>query len=180
MNPNSNKIADFIYEKPEVMVILLKKYGYDIDVKTATLQKINEYTFKELYSGDIKFAQDLDNTIANEGYANIIPLVVGAGISIATSLFGASQGAKQAEKDRQLQKDIASANLASTEKLSYETLQTNAETARMQILANSLSQNRNNLYTQSTQRLKDTWLYVIALGVGIGIIYGITLISSKD
>jgi carboxylesterase type B len=180
MNPNSKKIADFIYEKPEVMVVLLKKYGYDIDLKTATLQKINEYTFNELYSGRLEFAQDLDKTIANEGYANIIPLVVGALVSIGTSIFSASQAKKQAEKDRQAQKDIASANLASEEKFKYEQLRTESETARTQILANSMNQNRATLYKESTQRISDTWLYVLAMGGSVGILWGLTLMASKD
>lgn len=180
MNPNSKKIADFIYEHPDVMVVLLQKYGYPIDLKTATLQQINEYTFNLLYSGNIAFAQDLDNTIVNEGYSNIIPLLIGAGVSIATSLISANAAKKEAEKQRQAQKDIAAANIANQEKLAYEKLRTEGETAKTQILANSMVQNRNNLYTTGTQRLKDTWLYVIALGVSVGIIWGITLIGTKS
>ena len=106
--------------------------------------------------------------------------VGGAVISIGTSLIGAQAGKKAAEAQIQAQKDIASANLAADEKYKYEELRTNAETARAKLLIDSLTTNRSNLYTQSTKRLSDTSLYVVALGVSVGITYGIALMGSKD
>ena len=106
--------------------------------------------------------------------------VGGAVISIGTSFIGAEAGKKQMAAQIQAQKDIASANLASDEKYKYEALRTTAETANLKILADSLTTNRSNLYTQSTQRLSDTKLYVLSLGVGIGIIYGVSLMGSKN
>ena len=44
------QIADFIYEKPEVVVSILAESGYDISVDTATLSKINELTINALYN----------------------------------------------------------------------------------------------------------------------------------
>jgi hypothetical protein len=39
---------------------------------------------------------------------------------------------------------------------------------------------RTTLQKESTARLKDTWLYVTGLGIGLGILYGVYLIGSKD
>jgi hypothetical protein len=55
-----------------------------------------------------------------------------------------------------------------------------AETNRTQIFANSITKTYEVLQKESTARLSDTWIYVLALGLGIGIIYGIKLISSKN
>lgn len=49
------KIADFIYEKPEVVVAILKESGYDISVDTATLSKINELTLTALFREEEPF-----------------------------------------------------------------------------------------------------------------------------
>jgi hypothetical protein len=54
------------------------------------------------------------------------------------------------------------------------------ETARTQILANSMLQYRQSLQKEGTQRLKDTWLYVVGAGLGISLFYGLYLFRIKD
>jgi hypothetical protein len=44
-------------------------------------------------------------------------------------------------------------------------------------LANSLLAYRQTLQLESTARLKDTWLYVTGLGIGMGIFYGLYLFT---
>ena len=106
--------------------------------------------------------------------------VAGSVVSIGTTLLGSQTGKKQAEKQRELQKQIALTSLASQEKLDMEKLRIEQETARTGILANSLLAYRQSLQTESTARLKDTWLYVTGLGVGMSSFYGLYLMFSKD
>lgn len=172
------KIADFIYDYPDVVVKVLNNHGYNISMDTATLPEINELTYKALViDNNVEFADSLDNAIINNGYSNVIPLVVTIGLSIASSLFGASSASKQADKNRELQKNIALAGMAQNEKLSMEKIRAESETERTKILANTLLAYRDTLQKESTIRLKDTWLYVTGLGIGIGIIYGIYLLA---
>jgi hypothetical protein len=39
---------------------------------------------------------------------------------------------------------------------------------------------RKSLQSESTARLKDTWIYVAGLGIGMGSFYGLYLMFSKD
>jgi hypothetical protein len=66
------------------------------------------------------------------------------------------------------------------EKLAGEKLRADQENARLQILTNTILAYRTTLQKESTARLKDTWLYVTGLGIGLGILYGVYLIGSKD
>jgi len=84
---------------------------------------------------------------------------------------------KEAERNRQLQKNIALAGFAQNELLSMEKIRSESETARTRILVNSLESYRTTLQKEGTARINDTWLYVTGLGIGIGIIYGIYLLA---
>jgi hypothetical protein len=175
------KINDFIYDKPDVAVVILQQYGYNIDLQTATLPQITKLVYGALYvNEDQAFAQALDNAIANDGENNIAPLLVSAGVSILGSVAGGLFGSSEGRKNRELQKKIALAQLSMDEKLSAEQLKAQQETARLQILANTILSYRETLQKESTARLKDTWLYVTGLGIGLGILYGVYLIGSKD
>lgn len=55
LNGAMAKIADFIYQKPEVVVAILAESGYDISVENATLKKINELTLSALYNNKEPF-----------------------------------------------------------------------------------------------------------------------------
>ena len=75
---------------------------------------------------------------------------------------------------------MALAQLSMNEKLAVEKIRAEQETARLTILTNTILEYRITLQKESTARLKDTWLYVTALGIGLGILYGVYLIGSKD
>jgi gas vesicle protein len=177
-NAIDKKINDFIYDYPDVAVVILQQFGYDIDLKTATLPQITKLVYSALYiNQDEEFAKALDNAIANEGQNNVIVAIAGALIgSVVGGLFGAAEG----RKNRDLQKKLALAQLSMSEKLAEEKIRAEQETARLQILANTLLAYRETLQKESTARLKDTWLYVTGLGIGLGILYGVYLIGSKD
>lgn len=172
------RINDFIYEKPDVAVVILQQFGYDIDLQTATLPQITKLVYSALYiSQNEAFAQALESAMLNDGENNIVGAIAGAVISSAIGgIFGASEG----RKNRDLQKKLALAQLSMNEKLSSEKLRAEQETARLNILANTLLAYRETLQKESTARLKDTWLYVTGLGIGLGILYGVYLIGSKD
>ena len=174
------KINDFIYYKPDVAVVLLQQFGYDINLKTATLQQITKLVYTALYiNQDKPFAEALDNAIANDGENNI---VVGIIVGLAGSFIGGIFGGIEGDKNRDLQKKLALAQLSMEEKLSEEKIRAEQETARLNILANTLLSYRETLQKESTARLKDTWLYVTGLGIGLGILFGVYLIgtSSKE
>jgi hypothetical protein len=177
-NAIDKKINDFIYDYPDVAVVILQQFGYDIELKTATLTEITKLVYTALYiNQDVEFGQALDNAIINEGQNNVVVALAAALVgSVVSGIFGASEG----RKNRDLQKKLALAQLSMSEKLAEEQIRAEQETARLTILANTLLEYRKTLQKESTARLKDTWLYVTGLGIGLGILYGVYLIGSKD
>ena len=105
--------------------------------------------------------------------------VAGIGVSLVTSVIGGARAKKEAQKQRELQKAMFLANLTSQEKLKYEELKLLGETERTKILADSLLGYKIALQKESTQRLKDTWIYVAGSGLGISLIYGVALIGGS-
>jgi hypothetical protein len=173
------KINDFIYDKPDVAVVLLQQFGYDIQLQTATLPQITKLVYSALYiNQDKDFALALDNSMANDGELNIVAGIIMAVVgSVVSGVIAMSEG----DKNRALQKKLALAQLSMDEKLAEEKIRAEQETARLTIMANTLLAYRETLQKESTARLKDTWLYVTGLGIGLGILFGVYLIgSSKD
>jgi hypothetical protein len=174
------KINDFIYDKPDVVVVILQQFGYDINMQTATLPQITKLVYTALYiNQDEPFAQSLENAMVNDGQNNIIGGLIA---SVVGSVISGYFGAKEGDKNRDLQKKLALAQLTMDEKLAEEKIRAEQETARLNILANTLLAYRTTLQKESTARIKDTWLYVTALGIGLGILFGVYLIgtSSKE
>jgi hypothetical protein len=177
--PIDKKINDFIYDKPDVVVVILQQYGYDIDLRTATLPQITKLVYTALYiNQDEPFAKALDNSIANDGQNNF----VGIAIAIVSSVVSGVLGAQEGDKNRALQKKLVLAQLSMDEKLAEEKIRADQETARLGIVVNSLLSYRTTLQKESTERINGTWLYVTGLGVGLGILFGVYLIgtSSKE
>jgi hypothetical protein len=180
-NENISKIVDFIFKKPEVVVKILQKSGYSIDMKTATLQQIDKMTFDALANKDEKFAYDLADAIINgDLYSNAVTIVIGAVVALASAVIGANSASREATKQRELMWNMKMAELATQEKIAYEQIRTQAETERIKIFSNSLLKYREALQKESTIRLRDTWIYIVGLGCGIGIIYGLTLMTSQS
>jgi hypothetical protein len=172
------KINDFIYNKPDVVVVILQQFGYNINLQTATLPQITKLVYNALYlNQDEPFAQALENAINNDGYNNF---VVAIATAVVSSVVGGILGASEGNKNREVQKKIAFAQLSMEEKLSEEKIRADQETARLGIMANTLLAYRTTLQTESTARLKDTWLYVTGLGIGLGILFGIYLIGTRE
>jgi gas vesicle protein len=172
------KINDFIYEKPDVAVVILQQFGYDIKLQTATLPQITKLVYTALYiNQDEPFAQALENAMANDGESNFVAAIATA---IVGSVIGGIFAGKEGDKNRELQKKLTLAKLSMDEKLTEEKIRAEQETARLTILSNTILAYRTTLQKESTARLKDTWLYVTGLGIGLGILFGVYLIGSKD
>jgi hypothetical protein len=105
--------------------------------------------------------------------------VAGLVVSIGSTLLGASNAKKEAQKQRDLMFNLESAKIASNEKIMYEQIRTGNETERMKIFADNSRKYREALIKESTIRLRDTWIYVAGLGAGTGVIYGVYLMASK-
>jgi len=101
-------------------------------------------------------------------------------VSVGMGLLGNEASKKQAEKNRELQRQMAVAQLVSDEKFAMEKLRVEQETATTGILISSLTDYRKALQVESTTRLKDTGIYVAMLGVGMGSFYGLYLMVAKD
>jgi hypothetical protein len=174
------KINDFIYDKPDVAVVILQQFGYDINLQTATLPEITKLVYSALYfNQDKPLAEALDRAMASDGENN---LIVGLVVAVFSSVISGVIGMQEGDKNRALQKKLALAQLSMNEKLTEEKIRAEQETARLNILANTLLSYRTTLQKESTARIKDTWLYVTALGIGLGILFGVYLIgtSSKE
>ena len=50
LQPLYKRLSDFIFEQPDVVVVILQQYGYNIDMQTATLNQINELVFTHSYN----------------------------------------------------------------------------------------------------------------------------------
>lgn len=178
----TKKVADFIYKKPDLVVAILKESGYDISIDNATLRQINDLTFTALFNQEEPFTTKFKTIYDSDGYLNFEPISMSimAGASIVSSIIGGARAKKEAKKQRELQKAMFLANLTSQEKLKYEELKLQGETARTQILANSLKDYKIALQQEGTQRLKDTWLYLVGAGLAISMFYGLFLFTKED
>jgi len=176
-NTIEDRINNFIYDKPEVVVVLLQKFGYVIELQSATLPQITTLVYTALYiNKDQPFTIALSKSIANDGELNFI---VGAIIAIAGAIYGGITAQQEGKKNRDMQMKLTQAKLSMDEKLTEEKIRATQETERLKILSNTILSYSETLQKESTTRLKDTWVYVAGLGLGIGVLYGIHLIASK-
>ena len=177
LTSQEKNIARFIYDRPEVVQKILERNGYRLSNKV-TLPELTKHVFTAIFNKDEKTLVAIIQSMYDEGYNSIAPLIlmgVSGALSIASSIFGSSQ----AKKQRELQKNITLANLENDKLLAEENLRVQAETDRTKILANTLQQYRSDLQGESTQRQKNVYVYLVAIGLGIAVIYG-TVILLKE
>jgi hypothetical protein len=106
--------------------------------------------------------------------------VAGLTVSVVTSIAGGQSAKREARKQRALMKQLKLQELALEDRLTMEQIRAEQENVRTNVLANSLLSYRETLQKESTQRLKDTWLYATGIGVSLGIFYGLYLMYSED
>jgi hypothetical protein len=174
LTAQEKNINRFIFDKPEVVQKILERNGYKLSSKV-TLPELTKNVFTAIYNGDKKTITDIVMTMQDEGYSMVVGMVIAGVASIASSLIAA----RQAKKQRELQKNITLANLENDKLLAEEKLRIYGETERTKILANTLQQYRSDLQSESTQRQKNVYVYLVAIGFGIAVIYG-TVILLKE
>jgi hypothetical protein len=176
IDPNDKIIQRVIYEKPHIVVKLLQDSGIRVSNRP-TLDEITSKTFTEIYeNANSKFAKKLDNLIQTGEYNNAVGIVIG----IVSSVISGIIGSRQARKQMQLQKRIAVAKLENDKLIAEEELRVYGEVERTKILANSLTDYRIALQGESTLRQKNVYIYLIALGLSISIIYGTNLLLADS
>lgn len=182
-NEIAKKISDFIYDRPELVAVLLSKYGYTVSIENKRLiniiTELNTETFKLLYSGNEKFADDLASLMQGEGYSNFVAEVIGFVGAFGSSLITAFTGQDIAKKQRELQENIANATRASEEKLANAKLATMSETERIKMIGDSITNSSILEQKRATMKLNNTWIYIAGIGGILGILYGISLIFTK-
>jgi hypothetical protein len=176
IDPTDKIIQRVIYEKPQIVVKILQDSGISVSNKP-TLNEITTKTFTELYEKkNENFALRLDSLIVNGEYNNFVMVAVG----IASSIFSGIMGSRQARKQMQLQMRIAVAKLENDKLLAEEELRVYGEVERTKILANSLTEYRIALQGESTIRQKNVYVYLVAIGLSISIIYGTNLLLADS
>jgi len=106
--------------------------------------------------------------------------VGGMVVSVGLSFLGGASAKKQAQKQRELQTKMKLAELALNEKLTADKIRADQENFRLGIVVESLTSYRETLQKESTLRLKDTWLTTTGTGIGLGVLYGLYLMTSND
>tara|TARA_B110000977_G_scaffold43781_1_gene59391 strand:- start:6984 stop:7526 length:543 start_codon:yes stop_codon:yes gene_type:complete len=170
-------LNDFIWEKPQVVVKLLKENGIKVSSKP-TLPEIIRKSVQAVTDENQGFIDDVDREIRTEGESGVIfttALVVSSLISIGGAIFGASQ----AKKQRKAMLNMKLMELASNEKLTYANIQAMKEQGRIEILTNTLLEYGKALQSESTQRQKDTGLFIGIMGVGLAVVYATTQIFKE-
>jgi|TARA_R110001599_G_scaffold26558_2_gene93673 hypothetical protein len=170
-------LNDFIWEKPQVVVKLLKENGIKVSSKP-TLPEIIRKSVQAVTDENQGFIDDVDREIKTEGESGIIfttALVVSSLISIGGAILGASQ----AKKQRKAMLNMKLMELASNEKLTYANIQAMKEQGRIEILTNTLLEYGKALQSESTQRQKDTGLFIGIMGVGLAVVYATTQIFKE-
>lgn len=180
----AKQISDFIYNKPEIIAVLLTKYGYVISTDNKKLidilSELNKYTFELLYNGNQQFANDLASEMLNEGYVYAGgDGVVGSFINFGSAILNSFTASSQAQKQRELQANITNATLSSKEKLGYETLQIKAQTDIINNISSNVNDYRASLNKESTKRINNTWIYILAIGVSFGLFYALRKVGKN-
>lgn len=166
-------LNDFIWEKPQVVVQILKDNGIRVSSKP-TLPEIINKSVKAIDDNNEGFLLDVNKAINNDGE---LSFVIAA--TVALSVGNAILGAQQAKKQRRLQMTTTLMQLASNEKLSLAEIQAMKETARAEILSNTILSYAEILQTESTKRQKDTALFIGIMGVGLAVVYATIQIFKK-
>lgn len=166
-------LNDFIWEKPQVVVQILKDNGIRVSSKP-TLPEIINKSVKAIDDNNEGFLLDVNKAINNDGELSFV-----LAATVALSVGNAILGAQQAKKQRRLQMTTTLMQLASNEKLSLAEIQAMKETARAEILSNTILSYAEILQTESTKRQKDTALFIGIMGVGLAVVYATIQIFKK-
>lgn len=170
------KLNDFIWEKPQEVVRILKENGIKVSSKP-TLPEIINKSVQAIVDDNEKFVRDVYNSMQNDGENAFDPITLG--VSAVLSIGSAILGAQQAKKARQATLNAKLMELATNEKLTYANIQAMKEQGRIEIMTNTLLAYGQSLQSESTQRQRDTALFVGIMGVGLAVVYATIQIFKK-
>jgi hypothetical protein len=102
-----------------------------------------------------------------------------AAIGIAVSIAGIFSASAAAKKQRELQVKMKLAELENSKLIAEEQIRVQGVTARIEILANSLTEYRIALQGESTSREKNVAIYLGVIGVVIMGMYGTVLMFKE-
>ena len=161
-------LNNFIYEKPHIVVRILKENGIKVSNRP-TLPEIINLSVQAIANDNKEFVEDVYKAIETGDESNFDPITLG--VSAVLSIGSAIFGSKQAEKQRQAMFNAKLMELESTERLTREQIQAMKETERLKILSNTLTDYALGLQGESTKRQRDTALFVGIMGVGLAVMY---------
>lgn len=159
-------LNNFIYQKPQIVVELLKKNGVQVSNKP-TLPEIIRKSLDAINDANVGFINDTDKAIATEEEKGFVFTAISIGLSIGSAIMGASQ----AKKMRRAMLNAKLMELAVNEKLAFANIQAMKEKARIEIMTNTLLQYGISLQGEATKRQRDTGLFVGIMGVSLAIVY---------
>jgi len=160
-----------------MVVDILRKNGIEVSSKP-TLPEIIRKSVQAVTDENQGFIDDVDREIRTEGESGIV-FTTALVISSLISIGGAILGSSQAKKQRKAQLNIALMQLASNEKLVYAEIQAMKEQSRIEILTNTILEYGKALQSESTQRQKDTSLFIGIMGVGLAVVYATIQVFKK-
>lgn len=169
-------LNNFIWEKPQVVVDILKKNGIEVS-SAPTLPEIIDKSVQAVNNDNKKFVEDITKAIQSGGESNFDPITLGVSalLSIGSAIFGSAQ----AKKQRDLQKSTTLMKLASDEKLALANIQAMKEQGRVDIMSNTILSYAKSLQSEATQRQKDTSLFIGMMAVGLAVIYSTIQVFKK-
>jgi hypothetical protein len=170
-------LNEFIWEKPQLVVDILKKNGIKVSGKP-TLPEITRKSVQAVTDENQRFIDDIDLAIKTQGESGFV-FTTALAVSTLISIGGAILGASQAKKQRKAALNIKLMELATNEKLTYANIQAMKEQSRIEILTNTILEYGKALQSESTQRQKDTSLFIGIMGVGLAVVYAAIQIFKK-
>lgn len=161
-------LEEFIWEKPQVVVEILKKNGISVSNKP-TFPEIIDKSVKAILDDNESFVKDVFKAIETNDEANFDPITLG--VSALLSIGSAIFGSRQAKKNRQAMLNATLMKLATEEKLTYANIQAMKEQGRIEIATNTVLEYSKNLQNNATAQLRDTGLFIGILAMGLAVMY---------
>lgn len=156
----------FIFEKPAVVVRILKENGIKVSNRPI-LPEIIDLSVQAIADKNEGFIKDVYNTIENEDESNFATIAISAALSIGSAIASS----KQAKKQREAMYNATLMKLQAEQRLSDKELQVEKELGTLKILTDSLNYYADSLQDNATIRQRDTALFIGIMGVGLAVMY---------
>lgn len=169
-------LNNFIWEKPEVVVEILKNNGISVSNKP-TYPEIIEKSVKAIRDDNKGFVEEVFKAIETQDEANFDPVTLG--VSALLSIGSAIFGSRTAKKNRQAMLNAKLMELATEEKLTYAQISAMKTQGRINIATNTILDYAKNLQNNATAQLRDTGLFIGMMAMGLAVVYATIQIFKK-